>query len=243
MIDTIPLLVLVAAFAVGGFAQGATGIGFALVSAPVCAVVLDPDEVVGTVVRLALVMDVTLAVRAWRAIDVRVASTYLAAALVATPFAVVAAAVAPAGLLVVGLAVLTLVGAAALLVATPLRAGAVAAPSLGPQVVAGFASGFMGVTTGMPGPPVALESARRHVSPARTRATLAVFFACVDLVASIANPHSLRAGPMVVLGVAGVLGLLVAGPVARHIDPVRARRLVAAVVIASALVALVRQTR
>lgn len=241
MIDALPLLVLVVAFALGGFAQGATGIGFALVSAPVCAIVLEPDEVVGTVVRLALVMDLALVARGWRSVDVRTAGTYLVAALVAAPFALVAVAVTPDGLLVVGLALLTLAGALALLLAGPLQPGAVAAPSVRPQVLAGFTAGFMGVTTGMPGPPVALESARRHVSPARTRATLAVFFACVDLVASVANPRTLRLGPMVVLALAAVVGLLVAGRVAGDLDAARARRLIGSVVVVSAVAALVRQ--
>ena len=243
MIDTLRLLVLAGAFAMGGFAQGSTGIGFALVSAPVCAVILQPEDVVGTVVRLALVMDLVLALRERRSADLRVVRTYVVAALVATPFAVAVASVAPARALVVGLSLLTLAGALALLRAAPLGAGAAPAPTIRPQVLAGFAAGFMGVTTGMPGPPVALESARRHVSPARTRATLAVFFACVDLVASVANPRSLQLGPMVLLAMASAGGLVAAGRVAADVDPVRARRLVAALVIASASIALLRQVR
>ena len=53
-------LLLVAAVMVGAGAQRATGIGFNVVVGPACALALAPSDVVGTVVRLALVADLAV---------------------------------------------------------------------------------------------------------------------------------------------------------------------------------------
>jgi uncharacterized protein len=233
------LLVLAVAF--GAFAQGATGIGFTLVAAPACALALDASDVIGTVARLAVVVDVALVAGGVRHVDVRVAARYLWFALPAVPIAVVVASVVAAEVLVVAAATTTL---ACVLLMTRARAVAPAAPRMaGPsqQAVAGFASGFMGVTTGMSGPPVALESiyARRPVL--RNRATLALFFLVIDTAAVLTHPDAIRGSAMIPLVAALLVGLLVGRRITTLVSEHAIRQSVAAVVAMSAVAAVVRQ--
>lgn len=224
----------------GAVAQGTTGVGFTLVVAPVCAIVLAPSLVIGTIARVALVVDVALVVQGRRLVDLRLVGKYLGPALAAVPFAVVAASVIPAPALVAGVGLATLAGGIAIFAA--------ATPSVGPGVpdqaalpiVAGFAAGFMGVTTGMSGPPVAIESARRHVPAGQSRATLAVLFTVVDFAAVVANREAVGFGFTAVLVGAAAAGLVAARHLARRMSGRGTRRALATVVVAGALVALAR---
>jgi uncharacterized protein len=236
----IALLLLLAAVALGAFAQGATGIGFGLLVAPVSALVLDPGEVVGTVARIGLVIDLVLVVRGRAIIDRRVLANYVACAVLAVPFGIAAVAVLPDTAVIVGVSLLTLAGAATLLVARPVPDRAVVAGRPAAQRVAGFAAGFMGVTSGMPGPPVAIEAARRHAPPAQARATLAALFVVVDSAAVAANPHAVPIATTALLAVVAAVGLLLAKRLAGGLDPAVVRRGLLALVVASALGALVR---
>ena len=240
-LQLLPIVALVVAVGLGALAQGATGIGFALLAAPACALVLDPDQVVGTVARVGLLVDLSLVVQGRASVDRRIVWNYLWPAMVAVPFAVLAAATVPDGLLVVGVAVLTLVGAATLLGARVLPPQEVVAGGRTPQLVAGFAAGFMGVTTGMSGPPLAVESARRHASPAQTRATLAVLFVAVDVAAIVANPVGPPLATTAILVLAAGCGLLAARRVAGRLDGPHLQRALGLLVVAGALALLVRQ--
>lgn len=233
-------LLLVAAVIIGAFAQGATGIGFGLVVAPICALVLDPGDVVGTVARLGLVVDVGLVVQGRSHVDVRVSRNYLVPALLAVPCAVFVVGVVTDTTIVVAVSVLTLVGAMTLLLARPVPPEAVVSGSATLQYVAGFAAGFMGVTAGMPGPPVAVEASRRHASPAQTRATLAVLFVVVDAAATIANPRSVPLLTTAALAIAAVVGLAAGCRAAVRLHGPALQRVLGALIVASALAALVR---
>lgn len=232
---------LVLAVAFGAFAQGATGIGFTLVAAPACALALDASDVIGTVARLAIVVDVVLVARDVRHVDVRVAATYVWFALPAVPVAVVVASVVAAEVLVVAAAATTFACAIVMTRAS-------AAPALAPrmvvpthQAVAGFASGFMGVTTGMSGPPVALESINAKRPAVRNRATLALFFLVVDVAAALTHPEAIGRTAMVPLIAALLIGLVVGRRITTLVSEHAIRQSVVAVVAVSALAAVVRQ--
>lgn len=237
--DVLPLLLLVVAVAAGAVAQGTSGIGFALVAAPACALVLPSDEVVGTVVRLALLVDVAILVQARTHLQLGLVGRYLAASALAVPLAVAASSSVENDVLVVGAAVLALLGAAAVLRGG--RPTAVAGPPSGPlPYLAGFAAGFFGITTGMSGPPVAVEATRRGLSPAATRGSLAAYFAVVDATSSVLNPRALSPGRLILLAAVVGGGLLLGRRIAGRVPDERVRIAVVVLVVASALAAILR---
>ena len=158
---------LSSAVAIAGFVQGTTGVGFALLFAPVCGL-LAPELVPVGVLVLMLPLNLYVAGRERAAIDM-----------------------ASAGWITAGRAVGTLGGAAVLALLTARQLGvfvggsilaAVATTLLAPAfepgrrllIGAGLVTGITETATGVGGPPLAL--ALQHGSPARLRSTIAVCF-------------------------------------------------------------------
>ena len=134
--------------------------------------------------------------------------------------------------LVLGLAVLVAVGLS--MVTARLR------PTPGTLVSAGFASGFMGTTTSVGGPPMALVY-QRSDGPA-FRSTLAIYFAAGAVmsltalaIAGRVGAHELRLGLLLWPGV--VVGFLLSKPLTRYLDDGRTRAMVLAISAAAALLA------
>jgi uncharacterized membrane protein YfcA len=225
-------MLLVLAVVTGALAQATTGIGFTLLVVPACALFLDAGDVLGTVARLGLLVDLAVVWQGRHGLDLRLAGRYLGPAALAVPIALVASAAIPERGLVLVAATVTLAGGLLLL-----RPDAVGP---GRPLAAGFASGFLGVTIGMPGPPVALDTARQGLSPEATRASLAAFFAVVDLTAAIVHPEAAGAGVTALLVVAAVVGLVAGHHVARRVPGHEVRRGIALLVVAGALAALAR---
>ena len=65
----------------------------------------------------------------------------------------------------------------------------------------------MGVTTGMPGPPLALHASRAKGPLAGDRASMVVLFLVIDLVAVVSHPRSLPLDQLGLLAVAILSGL------------------------------------
>jgi uncharacterized membrane protein YfcA len=200
---------------------------------PACALLLDSGDVLGTVARLGLLVDLVVLWQGRHALDLRLVGTYLAPAAVAVPIGFATSAVVPEGSLVIGAALVTLAAGVLLLRAQTVGAGR--------PVAAGFASGFLGITVGMSGPPVAIDTAKRGLSPDATRASLAAFFAVVDLTAALAHPRAAGAGVTALLVLAAAVGLLAGHRIARRSGATDLRRAVAVLVVAGALAALARQ--
>jgi uncharacterized protein len=161
------LAVTFAAVGVGGLIQGSIGFGFALVAAPILALLI-PAALPTTLLILAVPLNGFVAVRERRHVDL-----------------------AGAGLLMAGRVVGTLAGAAILISVPPrtlsavfglLILAAVLATLMRPpshangpkRFLAGLASGIMATGAGVGGPPVALVYGDR--SGPELRSTLAVFF-------------------------------------------------------------------
>jgi uncharacterized protein len=237
-VELLAVVVLVAAVVVGAAAQGSTGLGFTLVVAPVFAAVLDPGDAVSTVVRVALAVDLTLVVRHRAEIDLRHAVGYLWPAAGAVPLALLAITMLPGGALVVASALLALGGAAVVALA-PAGAPSPAAGRPGRRAAAGFASGFFGVTTGMCGPPVALDTALRHLPPVTTRATLALFFLVVDGAAVALHPGHAELSVVGLLIAVAIAASMAASRLAHRVSPRRLQLGLVAIVAVSASTALV----
>lgn len=170
------LLGTLAVFA-GALIQGATGIGFGMIAAPVL-MMIDPLFVPGTPLALSVLVSLLISVREWRSIDWPGISTALAGRVFGTVLAGATIAAIPGSVfsLVFGVMII----AAVLLSTTGWRAGL----STRSLVLAGAASGYMGTLTSIGAPPMALVY--QHQAGPVIRASLAMFFslgAAISIVA------------------------------------------------------------
>ncbi|MET9963526.1 sulfite exporter TauE/SafE family protein [Streptomyces sp. NPDC006326] len=170
------LVVLAVTVAVAAFVQGAGGLGFALIVAPVAGL-LDPALVPVFVLASMIPLNAYVAWRERASLDLRGAGWITGARLAATPGGLLLLWAIPAGRL--GL----FVGAATVLAALVSLAAPAFTPSRGAYVGAGLVTGLTETATGVGGPPLALVY--QHRPAAELRATIAVCF-LVGEVASLA---------------------------------------------------------
>ncbi|MEU6081919.1 sulfite exporter TauE/SafE family protein [Streptomyces sp. NPDC047108] len=228
----VPLAVTVG---VAAFVQGTSGLGFALVVAPVAGL-LAPGLL--PVFLLAAMIPLNLYV-AWReraAADLRGAGWITAARLAATPLGLVLLQAVPADRL--GL----LVGAATVLAALVSLAAPAFTPGRGAWLAAGAVTGVTETATGVGGPPLALV--HQHRPPPELRSTVALCFLAGEL-ASLALLFATGRGRASALWAALlVLPALAAGAwlsrlVHRRVDARRMRIMVLAFALISGAVLIV----
>ncbi|MFF4713473.1 TSUP family transporter [Streptomyces eurythermus] len=170
------LTVLALTVAVAAFVQGSSGLGFALIVAPVAGM-LDPHLVPVFVLASMIPLNLYVAWRERASLDLRGAGWITAARLAATP----------AGLAVLwmiperGLGVF--VGVSTVLAAVVSLAAPAFTPGRAAYVGAGAVTGLTETATGVGGPPLALVY--QHRPPAELRSTVAACF-LVGEVASLA---------------------------------------------------------
>ncbi|GAA4890335.1 sulfite exporter TauE/SafE family protein [Streptomyces coeruleoprunus] len=174
--STEALVLLAVTVAVAAFVQGAGGLGFALIVAPVAGL-LDPGLVPVFVLASMVPLNLYVAWRERAALDLRGAGWITAARLLATPGGLVLLWAVPDGRL--GL----LVGAATVLAAVVSLAAPAFTPGRRAYAAAGVVTGLTETATGVGGPPLALVY--QHRPAAELRATVAVCF-LVGEVASLA---------------------------------------------------------
>ncbi|MBO8185085.1 sulfite exporter TauE/SafE family protein [Streptomyces spirodelae] len=170
------LLLLGLTVAAAAFVQGASGLGYALIVAPVAGLV-DPGLL--PVFLLASMIPLNLYV-AWRersSLDLRGAGWITGARLAATPAGLLLLAAVPEH----GLGLL--VGGATVLAALVSLAAPAFAPGRGAYLGAGLVTGITETATGVGGPPLALVY--QHRPPSELRSTVAVCF-LVGEIASLA---------------------------------------------------------
>jgi len=222
--------------AAGTLIQGAIGFGTNLVAAPILALI-NPDLVPVPVILSSLVFNVLVARRdrgelPWTAIRWPLLGL--------VPASIVgAAAVAVTDKRQLGLlfAVLVLIGVALSV------SGLHPRPSRPALAVAGAASGFMGTTTGIGGPPMALMFQRQR-GP-QIRASLARFFGVGSVVSIVplllfGQVHWADLGRAAVLIPGGLVGFVLSKHLARRLDHGYVRHAVLAVSAISAVIVLVR---
>ncbi|MFI7241505.1 sulfite exporter TauE/SafE family protein [Streptomyces qinglanensis] len=226
------LALLAATVAAAAFVQGASGLGFALIVAPVAGLV-DPELL--PVFLLASMIPLNLYV-AWRersSLDLRGAGWITGARLAATPAGLLLLTAIPERDL--GL----FVGAATVLAALVSLAAPEFAPGRAAYLGAGLVTGVTETATGVGGPPLALVY--QHRPPAELRSTVAVCF-LVGEIASLALLFATGSGRADHLGtVLWVLPALAAGAalsrfVHHRLDARRLRLAVLAFALVSGLV-------
>jgi uncharacterized membrane protein YfcA len=195
------------AIAVGAFAQAVTGMGFALIAAPVLIAAIGQAQGVATVLVLASIASIIpLARGGWRDADPRAAGRLLVPTLIATP-------VFGWALHAVSHDVLAVAGGLAVLVGVALLGSGLRSAWLrtrGGTVAMGIASAGLNVVGGVGGPPVGLYAANSDWEPARTRGTLQAFFLVQNVATAFVVGLVLPSWPQVAALVLGsVLGLVV----------------------------------
>ncbi|ANB04483.1 permease [Streptomyces ambofaciens] len=188
--STQTLAVLALTVAVAAFVQGSSGLGFALIVAPVAGII-DPGLVPVFVLASMIPLNLYVAWRERTSLDLRGAGWITGARLAATP---------------AGLALLWLiperslglfVGVATVLAAVVSLAAPVFTPGRAAYVGAGAVTGLTETATGVGGPPLALVY--QHRTPAELRSTVAACF-LVGEVASLALLFATGRGEVAELG-------------------------------------------
>lgn len=222
--------------AVGATVQGAVGIGFALVAAPLL-VLLDPSLVPVALLLLAVVHAALVVARDGRHADWRGVGWAMLGRLPGTALGVLAVVTLPqrALALAIGGCVLAFV-LLSLLTWRP-------QPAPGSLLVAGVASGAGGTAAAIAGPPVALLY--QGVAGPRVRGTLGCYFLLGSLtsvaalaVAGVVTTESLENAALLLPFL--IIGFLLSGPARRILDQGWTRTAVLAVAAASAVLLVVR---
>ncbi|MEU3895149.1 sulfite exporter TauE/SafE family protein [Streptomyces sp. NPDC045251] len=226
------LAVLAVTVAVAAFVQGSSGLGFALIVAPVAGII-DPHLVPVFVLASMIPLNLYVAWRERASLDLRGAGWITGARLAATP---------------AGLAVLWLiperslgvfVGVATVLAAVVSLAAPAFTPGRAAYVGAGAVTGLTETATGVGGPPLALVY--QHRPPAELRSTVAACF-LVGEVASLAllfgtgEAQAAELGQAVVLLPAIAVGAWLSRLVHHRLDARRTRLFVLVFALVSGLV-------
>ena len=235
---TTELVLLPLGVVAGALTQRITGIGFALVCAPLLVLIAGPFEGVVLSNLLGLAVSVVVFVTLWRDTEWRKGLLLVVPALVAIPFgAWVARNVPPAPLMVIiGVTVIIALGAVVLSERARVLRGT------GGAVVAGGASGFMNVTAGVGGPAIvlyAVSTAWEHRKFVATFQFYSIFVNVASLAAKGGLPQVSPAALAISFGALAV-GLVGGEFLSRHVDHDLARRLAIGLALAGATFTVVK---
>ncbi|WP_165977281.1 sulfite exporter TauE/SafE family protein [Nonomuraea diastatica] len=219
------------------FAQALSGFGFALVAVPLLTLLTGPQTAVTVVTALGGLLALAISVHQRRHIEGRTAFLVTGAGLVGMPFGLLAITALSARSLSV------LIACVVLAFALLLGRGATLSRGAGPAAAAGFASGALLTSTGMNGPPVVAAFQAMGLQPRELRATLQATFCAGDALAVLGFLAVGRlTADSLLLTAAGLPGMAVGWWLGDRIfartDPRRFRRIVLAVLVTSACVAL-----
>ncbi len=224
--------------ALAALPMNVTGFGFGLVLAPLLLIVLEPGDVVVAVNALAMFTAANVAWR-WRTrIAWSTARPLFLSALAGMPVGLALLLVANARVLEALIGVAVLGGTVAL--ARGFRVGGGATMAL----AAGTLSGMLRTSTSAAGPPVIIYLQGRGLPPETFRATGSCYVAATSLVAVAlfagTGRFSADAGLTVLAGLPGLIAGSFAGALlARRVDATWFRRVVTALLLASAVSVLV----
>lgn len=225
------LLGMMLSVALAAATQRITGLGFALVSAPLLVLTNGPMTGVLLANLLSLVTNLLVLAQTWKQVDLRRVLLLVVPALCLVPLGEFVARHLPTAALMIGIGGLVLGALAAvrLLRRTALFAGP------GGAIASGALSGFMNVTAGVGGPAITLYAIGSRWPHYSFVGSMQLYFALVNTGSIIAKglPH---VGTTALVGAFGALGagLVVGHFSTRHIAPERARTAVLVLAMAGA---------
>jgi uncharacterized membrane protein YfcA len=232
------LLLLPLGVVAGALTQRVTGVGFALVCAPLLVLIAGPFDGVVLSNLLGLTVSVVVFIAHWRDTEWKRGLLLAVPALLAIPLgAWVARNVPPAPLMVIiGLLVIVALGAVVLSERARVLRGT------GGAAVAGASSGFMNVTAGVGGPAIvlyAVSTAWEHRRFVATFQFYSIFTNLASLVAKGGLPHVTPVA-LIVSFAALAAGLLGGELLSRHVNHDVARRLAIGLALAGAVFTVVK---
>ncbi len=235
---TAELVLLPLGVVAGALTQRVTGIGFALVCAPLLVIVAGPYDGVVLANVLSLAVSVLVLATCWRDVEWTKALVLGVPALLTIPIgAWVARTMPPAALMVViGLLVVVALGAVLLSERARILRGRQGA------VAAGAASGFMNVTAGVGGPAIVLYAVSTGWEHRRFVATFQVYSIVVNLSSLVAKGGLPRvsAAALGLSFAALAVGLAAGELLSRRVDHGLARRLAIGLALLGAVFTVVK---
>ncbi len=235
---TTELVLLPLGVVAGALTQRVTGVGFALVCAPLLVLVAGPFEGVVLSNLLGLAVSCVVFVTLWRDTEWRKALLLVVPALATIPLgAWVARNVPPAPLMVIiGLTVIVALSAVVLSDRARVLRGT------GGAVAAGGASGFMNVTAGVGGPAIVLYAVSTGWEHRKFVATFQFYSIFVNLASLTARAGCRHVSPAALIVSFGALAVgLVGGELlSRRVDHEVARRLAIGLALAGAVFTVVK---
>ena len=218
--------------------QALSGFGFSLFIVPFLAIIIGPRDTVVLANFLSMTVNIIQFPRLRHSIERRTASVLTVGSFVGMPFGL-------AVLLLVDPTILKVIIALAVIVFTlmlmrGLRLHGGGTPG---DLATGFASGVLNTSTSMSGPPIVLYLTGKRFAPALFRGTINAFFMVTSLgaVALLLASGSVKpwvVGAFLLAMPAAEAGRILGNRLFDRIDEVRFRRLVYAILLTSATVAL-----
>jgi uncharacterized membrane protein YfcA len=230
---------LIAVVAGAALVQSISGFGFALISVPLMALLIDAKDAVVLASLFGLASSTVLVARSHEGVVWPVAGRMLAGAATGMPLGLVVLIAVEERTLRAIIAVAVLVFVTMLIGGVTVRGGG-RAVDLG----AGFVSGVLNTSVSTNGPPLVLALQARRLAPPAFRGTISVVFVGSSLVANAlllaAGRYSDEVGRALLVGApALVAGWAVGGRLAPAVPAERFRSLVLALLLVSAASALV----
>jgi uncharacterized membrane protein YfcA len=232
-------LALAAVVAAAALVQSVSGFGFALLSVPLMALLIDAKDAVVVAALFGLASSTVLATRVHHGVVWPVARRMLASAALGMPLGLVV-------LLTVDERVLRLIIAVAVLafVGLLLAGATVRGSGRGVDLVSGFVSGVLNTSVSTNGPPLVLALQARGLTPVEFRGTISVVLVGSSIVGNVllgaAGRWTGEVGRALLVGSpALIVGWVIGHRLARLVSPSRFRGLVVTLLLASAGSALV----
>jgi uncharacterized protein len=226
------------AVALSSAAQAVSGFGFALIGAPLVAILVGPKEAVVGLTMIGIVLVAQLTIRSRAHVERPVVLVVTAAAILGMPF----------GLLVLERAdertLTAIIAVVVIAFAVLLWRGLRLPPNRVTHGIAGFVAGVLSTSTSTSGPPIVIALSGRGLTPSAFRGTISAIFLVQGSVAMIAFAlgGEISSGALGVAA-AGLPGLLLGAYVGEHgfrrLDPETFRRVVFAMLLLSGVVSLV----
>jgi uncharacterized membrane protein YfcA len=237
--DALTVASVCALAAAAAFTQSLSGFGFSLLIVPPLTLILGPRDAVVTANALGLLVNAVTLQRLHEHVDWRLGITLFLAAAVGMPFGLLVLAFVPRDALQILIAVTVLVSTVLIWRGWRLRASGRSA-----DVGVGLVSGVLNTSTSMSGPPVVLYLQGKGYLRGMFRATLTAYFLASGLLAVILF---LAAGQMdadiaamtLIAAPALVVGFVLGHTLFHRLDEERFRQVVIAVLILSAVLAMV----
>jgi uncharacterized membrane protein YfcA len=237
-VSVLTVIGVVTAVGLAAVVTSIAGFGFALLSVPLLAVVLDAKQAVAVASLLSVLSTAVLFARFHDHVQWPTAGRQLGAAVLGMPLGLFV-------LVTVDETVLRLLIAVMVLVATVLIASGIrvrrASGTI--DIGAGFVSGILNASVGTNGPPIVLALQSRGLEPDPFRATVAAVFTASNLLTAtllaLAGRFTEEVLAAAALGLpSSVLGWWVGARLARRIPPERFRGIVLGLLVFSAALAL-----